>query len=253
LQIDDYPELLDRICAGTNVRVVPEPSDFDREIGAVVVDVDHLQTVKVKPHRPRLHLRVDGVVHLWHRVIDKSEFEHIKHRLLGRLWERFEFDADGFGSYQSGPNLSSHALGLNPGTETMLANLDMKLTTVLNLLISQEKRDLFSRKPVQVNISEEGLRFRTSEMLEEGTLLELKMILPILPLETMQILGEVIWRRRLWDSQAETEGFEVGVKYLIVHPDHCDQILKYVFKRHREILRGPQVDGELLEKSRTTS
>lgn len=108
--------------------------------------------------------------------------------------------------------------------------LNAKLDSILRMLAQSDKNgnglDL-----VQVNISGGGLSMRTAESFPVGQLVEIRLVLPIAPLNVFYLYGVVV------KCDEACGMFQTYVEFTIIEEDIREQIAKYVFNRQREVLR----------------
>lgn len=108
--------------------------------------------------------------------------------------------------------------------------LNAKLDAILNALQDQGKLvSVVSQR--RINISGGGLSFETETDYPVGSVLEMKMMLPVVPSTTLLIYGEVVDVRKTGDT------CHVGVKFIAMGDEVRDEIVKFVFKCQREELR----------------
>ncbi|MFZ5998491.1 MAG: PilZ domain-containing protein [Nitrospirota bacterium] len=108
--------------------------------------------------------------------------------------------------------------------------LNAKLDAVINILTFQ--REGFGSLPfAQVNISGAGIGFGSREKYHQGDVLEMKLILPVMPPVALYLYGEVV------KIEKRPENYYTGTKFIAIDEEVRDQIVKFVFKRQREILR----------------
>lgn len=111
-----------------------------------------------------------------------------------------------------------------------LKMLNTKLDAIINMLVFQ--REGFSSLPFKnVNISGGGLSFPSKETYRSGDIIEMKMMLPIIPPIAMFIYGEVV------NVETQVSGYMIAIKFIALDEDIRDEIVKFVFKRQREILK----------------
>jgi len=159
--------------------------------------------------------RVDAYLPLQVRIVPAEERETIKSRTSGQA-------------------VSTDALNL-PDLQDKLLNewiklLHSKLDAIMNMLVMQ--REGFGAMPViRVNISGGGLGFFSEERYSTGTIVELKLVLPLIPPVALFVYGEVV------KVDVLTDAYWVATKFVSMDEDVRDEIVKYVFRRQREILR----------------
>lgn len=105
-----------------------------------------------------------------------------------------------------------------------------KLDSIIMLLTFH--REGFSTLPYKdVNISGGGMSFHNKEPYNIGSVLELKMLLPMFPPVAMIIYAEVV----KCDKQADS--WYIGLKFIKIEEEIRDEIVRFVFKRQRETIR----------------
>ncbi|MDI6727722.1 MAG: PilZ domain-containing protein [Thermodesulfovibrionales bacterium] len=111
-----------------------------------------------------------------------------------------------------------------------LKMLNAKLDSIISMLTFQ--REGFGSLPfVQVNISGGGLGFNSKEKYNQGDVLEIKMLLPMMPPVALYIYGEVV------KIEQQINSYAIAVKFIAMDEDIRDEIVKFVFRRQREMLR----------------
>ncbi len=115
----------------------------------------------------------------------------------------------------------------------LLYQVNMKMDRILEILEKEHARDYFSADET-VNISAAGMRFVSSQEMQLGRIIALRIILPLATLTTINTLGKVV---TISDSESEKK-YVVSVKFINITEDDKAMITKYVFKRQRELLRG---------------
>ncbi|MEW5743987.1 MAG: PilZ domain-containing protein [Nitrospirota bacterium] len=108
--------------------------------------------------------------------------------------------------------------------------LNAKLDTVISILTFQKEG--FGSLPIaSVNISGAGIGFASAEKYTAGDVLEIKMILPMMPPVALYVYGEAVNIEKRMDS------YYIGTKFIAIDEEIRDEIVKFVFRRQREILR----------------
>lgn len=119
-----------------------------------------------------------------------------------------------------------------------LWEINRKLDLLIHMSLAEDFRTLMGTIPREVNISGSGIRFITSESFKEGDLLEVSMILPMVPLLFIRFVGEVVRMKSV--TSYETARYAVAVRFLNVDQETKDDIIRYLFRRQRELLRMRQ-------------
>lgn len=109
--------------------------------------------------------------------------------------------------------------------------LDAKLNYLIgvNMLNDANRNDLDERP---VNISATGMSFVTRHAYNVGDHAEVTLMLPALPPMVMELLGTIC------RADAASDGrFNVGLSFNFRCDDEQEQMARYVFRRHREMIR----------------
>lgn len=165
--------------------------------------------------RLREFSRVDAYIPLQVRLVTKEEKQNIRSKISGEAV---------MAEFRTLTDVGDRVLS------DWLKMLNAKLDAIINTLTFQQEG--FSALPfLKVNISGAGLRFPSTKKYNQEDILELKMLLPMMPPVALYIYGEVV------KVESDMNGFEIAVKFIAMDEDIRDEIVKFVFKRQREILR----------------
>ena len=107
--------------------------------------------------------------------------------------------------------------------------LNAKLDSIISSL-SVEREGFSSLTYQMLNISGNGMGFKSSEKYDKGDFLEIKMLLYMYPHVALYVYGDVV------KSEQEDEHFNTAVRFTEMSDDIRDEIVKFVFRRQREIL-----------------
>jgi hypothetical protein len=163
----------------------------------------------------REYSRVDAVIPIEVRVVPPPERQNMKCFIAGETV---------LPDYQVPNDVN------DPVLAEWLKMLNAKLDALVNIMsIRDEKTPRISQK--KVNISGGGLSFDSSEKYRIGDMLEIKMILPVTLSSTLYVYGEVV------DVRAREDFFQTAVKFITIDDDIREQIVQFVFKAQRDILR----------------
>ncbi len=117
---------------------------------------------------------------------------------------------------------------------TYLELVDRKLDMVLDQLAGRDS--LFHGRQVDVVVSGSGLRYASDRRIEEGTFLELRIMLPIFRGQRVVALGRV-----MTCTKRQTEGgeeWETAISFVAINEKDRDVLVGYVFSKERESLRA---------------
>lgn len=110
------------------------------------------------------------------------------------------------------------------------------LNTKLDYLISMtvpEREGFVSVKFEPLNISGSGMAMITQEPVNEGDVLEIRIVLQAYPAKILYLHGEVV---HVDPVPGKSKRYNVGLKFLNITEDVRDEILKFDFRKHRERL-----------------
>jgi hypothetical protein len=163
----------------------------------------------------REYSRVDALIPIEVRLVPPEDRLNIKCFITG--------DA-AIPEYQAPNDLN------DPALNEWLKMLNTKLDAIMGMVAKpQDKPPRISQK--KVNISGGGLSFDSNEEYHIGNLLEIKMILPVTLSSTLYVYGEVV------DVRKRDNYFQTAVKFITIDDDIREQIVQFVFKMQRDIIR----------------
>ncbi|HXW68585.1 MAG TPA: PilZ domain-containing protein [Dissulfurispiraceae bacterium] len=163
----------------------------------------------------RAFSRVDAHLPLELRVVSAEERGTIKARTSGDM---------PLVDPRSLPELRDKVLG------EWINMLNSKLDAIINKLSSE--REGFGALPLaHVNISGGGLGFFSKDKYDAGDIIEAKLLLPMMPPVALFVYCEVV------KVDHTAKGYMTSTKFVAMNEEITDEIVKFVFKRQREILR----------------
>lgn len=107
--------------------------------------------------------------------------------------------------------------------------LNAKLDSIITSL-SVEREGFSSLTFQTLTISGSGMGFTSRIKYNRGDLLEIKILLYMYPHIALYLYGDVV------NSNEENDGFSIAVRFTEMSDDIRDEIIKFVFRRQREIL-----------------
>jgi hypothetical protein len=113
--------------------------------------------------------------------------------------------------------------------------LNRKLDLLIYMFLTDEFKDLIRSTPKEVNISAAGIRFISQTPLDVMDIIELHMALPMSPLLYIRVITEVIRVKTL--AVEGKEQHSIVARFLYLDPETKEDIVHYIFKRQRELLR----------------
>lgn len=124
----------------------------------------------------------------------------------------------------------------NEKLEAWLSIINAKLDAIMRILTLKEGG--FTSLPVtHVKISGGGITYNSMERINAGEVVEMKMLLPGVTSQAMLVYGKVT------EAVAQGGGFSVNVEFVAIDENLRDQIIDFVFRREREILREKREEG----------
>ncbi len=165
--------------------------------------------------------RVDAHIPIEVRLVPSEERQNIRSKISGETI---------LAEFQTLTDLEDKLLS------DWLKMLNAKLDSIINMLTFQ--REGFCSLPFsRVNISGGGLNFSSSERYKLGDVLEMKMMLPMIPPVALYIYGEVV------KIEKQINNFNIAVKFIAMDEDIRDEIVKFIFRMQREMLREKRKQG----------
>ncbi len=125
--------------------------------------------------------------------------------------------------------------GEAPAQEGAIWEISRKLDLLINMNLSDDFRNLMQASPRAVNISAAGLRLVTDQEFAAGDILELALILPQVPPLFIRTAAEVLRVKTV--SVAGCPAWAIALHFLELGEESREDIIRYLFKRQRELLR----------------
>lgn len=119
-----------------------------------------------------------------------------------------------------------------------LWEVNRKLDLLIHMMLSNDFRELMNSPLRAVNVSASGFRFVDKKEYQVGDLLEVGFILPMVPLLYLRLVGEVLRIKPV--TMGDEQRYSVSVRFLELDAEAKDDIIRYLFRRQREILRRRQ-------------
>ena len=182
----------------------------------------------------RQDFRVDDIIPMSDTPLSTEEFE-VRRNHVGIRSRQSSMLRD-----MVGTDIFSNDLRGKLNTD--MANAMEALDTKLNYLIGVNMLNDASRSNLQerpVNFSTTGASFVSDERYREGDPLFMTMMLPAFPPTVLELLGEVVWARKTSSGKPF-----IGVHFVFRCEEEEDTLTKYVFRRHREMIRVKKMQEE---------
>jgi len=181
-------------------------------------------------------------VRIYDRIYFKSEFlchRNRKTEVLPATLERIRSNKLIIDSFLKGrygyPGADEEPYTRESPYNQAVWEINRKLDLLIHMYLEEEFRELMKTSPKDVNISASGIRFISRQSFEKGDLLEINLILPMVPLLFIRLVGEVIRIKPV--TSYETQQYAVAVKFIQMDPESKDDVIRYLFRRQRELLR----------------
>jgi len=116
-----------------------------------------------------------------------------------------------------------------------IVDLNQKIDILIDIL-SPEESKIEIPQIRDVCISATGIRFTIKEPSFPGQRIALCIILPFVPPVKIFVTGEIRRSVPLGDTL-----FETGIKFLDLKDDDYERIMRYIFKRQRDMLRDKKL------------
>lgn len=119
-----------------------------------------------------------------------------------------------------------------------IESLDNKLNYLItvNMLNEAERHHLKERT---VDISTTGMCFYSDEPYRPGQFLQIELVVPMAPPQMMALLAEIKWVRK------EKGRPRIGISFRFRSMEERDGVARYVFRRHREMIRLQDEDDDI--------
>ncbi len=237
--LDENFKLTD-ISSNSDVVVYGTKAGLEYTLKVKIEKIDNnLITLKYVPSRS--HLRVNSYVILNYRIISGEEFIEQKNKYIQNISHDTEENL-----YKS-QIFTGEELDLtteHPSVEILneIKTLNKKIDFIINHLIKPDDKSILDEEQTEVSLSGSGIKFISSDNLKTGDFLEMKLVLPLSTGIVIDFIAEVIRVIKPAGSLGtnDPESSEIAVKYVAINGDDREMIIRYTFKRQRELLRASE-------------
>jgi len=188
-----------------------------------MVDEKHPPGEKRGEANRRGYARVDDLLKIDYRKISQREYERYQDNQEGIF-------ATVFGEPLKIPEMEEIDLKL---LYKLAYQANLKMDRILEILGGRDAEQYASAGIEYVNISGSGMKFTANRSFSTGDIIALRIFLPLDSSTWMTLLGKVTSCAQL----SPQEGYSVAVHFVGLSEDDREMIIKYVFKRQRELLR----------------
>jgi c-di-GMP-binding flagellar brake protein YcgR len=127
------------------------------------------------------------------------------------------------------------------GLLKLVINIHEKVDLILSHLEKRGNLSIYQKTPQKISLSAEGIGFSVDEPVPLGSLIRLKILLPRSPQILIVALAKVVRMtpQGLEGKNAnEANRFDVGITFTDIHEDDQEAMIKYIFRRQRDMLRS---------------
>ena len=194
-----------------------------KDIPYKVIDSKHFPEVKVVGQRG--HARVEDILKVDYRKISQEDYKRWKSK------PEVIFK-NTFGELLKVPEIEEVTLEV---LYKLIYQTNLKIERILDILESKDTERYASVSSEYANISGSGMKFVADRSFSIGDIIALRVFLPLTYRPWINVLGKVIL---LTDTEPDSEhSYNVSVEFTGLSERDREMIIRYVFKRQRELLR----------------
>ena len=214
LDIDDKKMTLP---VGTDIYVSKENTHYS------VIDLENFPEVKAVRVSRRGYVRVDDILRVDYQKISPGDYESCENKpevVLKNI----------FGEPLKAPDVEEVDSAL---LYKLIYQANLKIDRILDILESRNTEKHVSAGSECVNISGSGMKFVANRSFSIGDIIALRVFLPLVSKTWINVLGKVT-------ASAESGSgnkYDISVLFMELSEDNREMIVRYVFKRQRELLR----------------
>jgi len=183
----------------------------------------------MKEEKQRGNVRVDDILKVDYRKISHKDYKKCENN------PEVIFK-NTFGEPSKVPEIEGKIEGVNLELlYKLIYQTNLKIDRILDILETKDNERHASVGNECVNISGSGIKFATNHHFLIGNIIALRIFLPIdlVSGSWINVLGKVM---SVAESDSENK-YNTAVKFIDLPEDDREIIIKYVFKRQRELLR----------------
>ncbi len=184
-----------------------------------VIDSEKFPEVRATKVFHRNYVRVDNILKVAYKKISQEEYNKYRAPVI---YEQI------FGESFKVPEIEEVNLKL---LYKLIYQLNLKIDHILDILEDKTTKKYSLIKNEYINISGAGLRFTVDQAFSIGDIIALRIFLPLSTQTQIDVLGKITRVTKKKDRYC------IAVKFIELSEDDREMIIKYVFKRQREILR----------------
>lgn len=235
---DDFN--INDISTGTKGTVWGKRGGLKYSLNAEIESIENSSVIKLKYIPSRSNLRVDAFIIFQYNKITEEKFLEKRIKYIQHMTTDSESYAFAPSRYIS-EDVETQT-NIPPEIISELNSINRKLDFIIKHLEKSGEENIFNREPEEVNISGSGIRFKSNEDFKAGEFLDIKLVLPISSGIIIELIGQVVRCNSLSEKAADSDEKlnEVAVEFAAINEDDREFIIRYVFKRQRELLRAEE-------------
>jgi len=237
---DDFN--INDVSTGTKVTIWGKRGGLKYSLNAEIDSIENSSVIQLKHIHSRSNLRVDAFIIFQYNKITEEKFFEKRKKYIQHMTSDSESSVFAPARYVS-EDVETQT-NIPPEIINEINSIHRKLDFIIKHLGGVEEENIFNREPVEVNISGSGLGFKCSEDYKPEDYLDIKLVLPISSGIIIELIGQVVRCNSLSEKTADSDERlnEIAVKFAAVNEDDREFIIRYVFKRQRELLRAEEND-----------
>jgi len=201
--------------AGTDIYVLGSSICYN------VIDSKNFPEIKAVRVFHRKHVRVDNILKVAYKKISQENYNKYRYK-PDLIYKSI------FGESFKVPEVEKIDLKL---LYKLIYQVNLKMDRILDILESESIKKYTLSENEYINISGAGVRFITDQAFSTGDIIAFRIFLPLAGQSHIDVLGKIIRVTKKKDKYC------AAAKFVELSEDDREMIIKYVFKRQREILR----------------
>ena len=177
----------------------------------------------------RANVRVKDRLHITYRLIETTDTGTGKgaDQYFPFIWTKYPNSIIAEDAEEANYKILSHIIDLN-----------RKIDVLAELLIQENKLPAEVTKSRDVCISASGIKINISEPSNHGQKIALCIVLPFTPPAKLFVMGEIT-RSAISEPVSDEDDikYETAVRFLDLKEEDYEKIIKYIFKRQRDMLK----------------
>ena len=202
---------------GTDIYVSKEDTHYS------IIDLENFPEVKAVRVSRRGYVRVDDILRVDYQKISPGDYESCENKpevVLKNI----------FGEPLKAPDVEEVDSAL---LYKLIYQANLKIDRILDILESRDDKGYISSGSECVNISGSGMSFVANRSFSIGDIIALRVFLPLVSRTWINVLGKVM----LSSKSEQGNKYTVSVRFVELSESDREMIVRYVFKKQRELLR----------------